>query len=75
VTNIGHVQRGGTPTAYDRILATRYGVMAAELAEQQEFGRMAALHGTEMTSVPLSEVEGLKHVHLDYLRIAATFFG
>jgi ATP-dependent phosphofructokinase / diphosphate-dependent phosphofructokinase len=75
VINIGHVQRGGTPTARDRVLATRYGVTAAELAEQQEFGRMAALHGTEMTSVPLNEVEGIKHVDLDYLRIAATFFG
>jgi ATP-dependent phosphofructokinase / diphosphate-dependent phosphofructokinase len=75
VINIGHVQRGGTPTARDRTLATRYGVMAVELAEQREFGRMAALHGAEMTSVPLSEVEGVKHVDLDYLRIAATFFG
>jgi ATP-dependent phosphofructokinase / diphosphate-dependent phosphofructokinase len=75
VTNIGHVQRGGTPTARDRTLATRYGVMAMELAEHREFGRMVALQGTEMTSVPLSEVEGIKHVDLDYLRIAATFFG
>ncbi len=75
VTNIGHVQRGGTPTARDRVLATRYGVMAAELAERGEFGRMAALQGTEMTSVPLSEVEGIKHVDLGYQRIAATFFG
>jgi ATP-dependent phosphofructokinase / diphosphate-dependent phosphofructokinase len=75
VINIGHVQRGGTPTAQDRILATRYGVMAAELVEQGEFGRMVALHGTEMTSVPLTEVEGIKHVDLDYLRIAANFFG
>ena len=52
-----------------------HGVKAAELVEHGEFGRMAALHGTEMTSVPLSEVEGVKHVDLDYLRIAATFFG
>ena len=75
VTNIGHVQRGGTPTARDRVLATRYGVMAAELAEQGEFGRMVALHGTEITSVPLGDIEGVKHVDLDYLRIASTFFG
>ena len=74
-TSLGHVQRGGTPTARDRVLATRYGVMAAELIEQREFGRMVALHGNEMTSVRLSEVEGIKHVDLDYLRIAATFFG
>jgi 6-phosphofructokinase 1 len=75
VTNLGHVQRGGTPTARDRVLATRYGVMAAELVEQGEFGRMVALQGGEMTSVPLSEIEGVKHVDLDYLRIASTFFG
>jgi 6-phosphofructokinase 1 len=75
VTNLGHVQRGGTPTAGDRVLATRYGILASQLVEQRGFGRMAALHGTEMTSVPLNEVVGIKHVDLDYLRIAATFFG
>jgi 6-phosphofructokinase 1 len=75
VTILGHVQRGGTPTATDRILATRYGIQAAELADHGEFGRMAALHGKEMTSVPLDEVQGLKYVDLDYLRIASTFFG
>jgi ATP-dependent phosphofructokinase / diphosphate-dependent phosphofructokinase len=75
VTTLGHVQRGGTPTATDRVLATRYGVKAAELAIAGEFGRMAALHGAEMTSVPLSEVEGIKQVDLAYLRLASTFFG
>jgi 6-phosphofructokinase 1 len=75
LTTLGHVQRGGTPTATDRVLATRYGVKAAELAIGGEFGRMAALHGTEMTSVPLSEVEGVKQVDLAYLRLAGTFFG
>jgi phosphofructokinase-like protein len=75
VTTLGHVQRGGTPTATDRVLATRYGIKAAELAEQREFGRMAALRGTEITSVPLSEVKGVKPVDLAYLRLAGTFFG
>jgi ATP-dependent phosphofructokinase / diphosphate-dependent phosphofructokinase len=75
VTTLGHVQRGGTPTASDRVLATRYGVKAAELVENGEFGRMAALRGNEMTSVPLSEVEGLKRVDLSYLQLASTFFG
>jgi 6-phosphofructokinase 1 len=75
VTTLGHVQRGGTPTATDRVLATRYGVKAAELAIAGEFGRMAALHGAEMTSVPLSEVVGVKHIDLAYLRLAGTFFG
>ncbi len=75
VTTLGHVQRGGTPTATDRILATRYGVKAAELVMAGEFGRMAALHGTEMTSVPLADVVGIKQIDLAHLRLASTFFG
>jgi 6-phosphofructokinase 1 len=75
VTTLGHVQRGGTPTATDRVLATRYGVKAAELSIAGEFGRMAALHGAEMTSVPLADVQGVKQIDLGYLRLASTFFG
>ena len=75
VTTLGHVQRGGTPTATDRVLATRYGVTAADLAIAGKFGRMAALHGAEMTSVPLADVQGVKQIDLDYLRLASTFFG
>ncbi len=75
VTVLGHVQRGGTPTAADRILATQYGVKAAELAMARDFGQMAALKGIEITSVPLSEVQGVKTVDLRYLEIARTFFG
>ena len=75
VTTLGHVQRGGTPTATDRILATRYGYQAAEMVMNGQTGRMAALRGTEMTSVPLSEVEGIKTVDLRFLDCARTFFG
>lgn len=75
VTTLGHVQRGGTPTAADRLLATRYGVKAADMVLAGEFGRMAALRGTEMVSVDLHEVEGVKQVDLRYLEIARTFFG
>jgi ATP-dependent phosphofructokinase / diphosphate-dependent phosphofructokinase len=75
VTTLGHVQRGGTPTATDRMLATRYGVHAADLVMAGETGRMVALHGTEMTSIPLEQVEGIKTVDLRYLEIARTFFG
>lgn len=75
VTTLGHVQRGGTPTAFDRILSTRYGIQAAELVRNDQFGRMAALHGSGMTSVPLAEVDGFKTVDLHYLEIAKTFFG
>ncbi len=75
VTILGHVQRGGTPSATDRVLATRYGLMAAELVTSGEFGRMAALHGQEMTSVPLADISGIKQVDLAYLHLARTFFG
>lgn len=75
VTTLGHVQRGGTPTATDRVLATRYGTKAADLVMAGEMGRMVALHGTEMTSVPLRQVEGVKPVDLRYFEIARTFFG
>jgi len=75
VTTLGHVQRGGTPTATDRMLATRYGIHAADLVMAGETGRMVALHGTEMTSIPLEQVEGIKTVDLRYLEIAKTFFG
>ena len=57
------------------MLATRYGVHAADSSMAGESGRMAALHGTEMTSVPLEEVDGIKTVDLRYLEIAQTFFG
>jgi ATP-dependent phosphofructokinase / diphosphate-dependent phosphofructokinase len=75
VTALGHVQRGGSPSATDRILGTRYGLKAAELVMEGRFGEMAALHGTHMTSVPLSEVEGVKPVDLSYLDRARVFFG
>jgi 6-phosphofructokinase 1 len=75
VTTLGHVQRGGTPTATDRLLATRYGVHAADLVMAGATGRMVALQGTEMTSIPLEQVEGIKTVDLRYLDIARTFFG
>jgi phosphofructokinase-like protein len=75
VTILGHVQRGGTPTATDRVLATRYGIKAAELAEEGRFGEMTALRGHEMTSVPLADVQGVKQVDLSFLRLASTFFG
>ena len=75
VTTLGHVQRGGTPTATDRILATRYGVKAADMVMAGEYGRMAALHGVNMTSIPLADVDGIKTVDLDYLEMAKTFFG
>ncbi len=53
--NLGHTQRGGTPTAYDRMLATRYGSAAIDLVHQGQFGRLVVLRGTEITHIPLRD--------------------
>ncbi|TSE01017.1 6-phosphofructokinase [Skermania sp. ID1734] len=75
-TVLGHVQRGGTPTPYDRILATRFGVQAAEAAHAGKYGVMVALHGTTIDLVPLAEAtRQLKTVPTDRYREAAAFFG
>ena len=58
VTVLGHVQRGGTPSAYDRILASRFGVAAAQTLARGEFGNMVALQGATVVSVPISEAVG-----------------
>ncbi|HEC09648.1 MAG TPA: ATP-dependent 6-phosphofructokinase [Acidimicrobiales bacterium] len=58
VTVLGHVQRGGTPSAYDRVLCTRFGVEAAVAAHDHDFGKMVALKGEHIVRVPLSEVVG-----------------
>ena len=63
VTVLGHLQRGGSPSSYDRILGTRMGVHAAELCARRAFGRMVVLHGTQVDCVPLEHVgEGLRLV-------------
>jgi 6-phosphofructokinase 1 len=58
VTVLGHLQRGGVPTPFDRILATRFGTYAAEMLARGEYNRMVALQGAEVTGVPLEEVAG-----------------
>jgi 6-phosphofructokinase 1 len=55
VTVLGHLQRGGSPTPYDRILATKYGSKAIEFAYEMKFGHMVSLRGNEVTSVPVKE--------------------
>jgi ATP-dependent phosphofructokinase / diphosphate-dependent phosphofructokinase len=76
VTTLGHLQRGGTPTAYDRILATRYGLLAAELALTGQFGQMTALRGMEVVPAPLDEaVKELRTVPREYYALAEAFFG
>jgi 6-phosphofructokinase 1 len=76
VTVLGHVQRGGSPTPRDRVLATRFGLKAADLALAGEFGQMAALHGDDVVSVPLEEATAqLKVVPREWYDVARTFFG
>ncbi|NLW47632.1 MAG: 6-phosphofructokinase [Firmicutes bacterium] len=58
VTVLGHVQRGGSPTTYDRILSTRYGVAAVELAQAERFGMMVSLQGDTITAVPIDDAVG-----------------
>lgn len=58
VTVLGHLQRGGTPTAFDRVLATRYGIKAAELCRHGKSSQMVALHGNKIATVPIDEVGG-----------------
>ncbi len=55
VTVLGHVQRGGSPTAFDRWLASRYGAAAVRAAEAGEFGKMVALRNAQVITIPLSE--------------------
>jgi 6-phosphofructokinase 1 len=76
VTVLGHIQRGGTPTPRDRVLATRYGLKAAELAQHGEFGQMAALRGDDIVAVSLEEATAeLKTVPADWYAVAQAFFG
>jgi 6-phosphofructokinase 1 len=76
VTVLGHVQRGGTPTPRDRVLATRFGLKAADLALAGEFGQMAALQGDDVVAVPLAEATAqLKVVPREWYDVARAFFG
>ena len=76
VTILGHVQRGGSPTAYDRVLATRFGVAAVDLIKKQSFGKMVALQGNKIVSVDLKDaVSKPKQVDRELFDIARIFFG
>ena len=76
VTILGHVQRGGSPTALDRILATRFGVAAIDAASDGRWGTMVALRGTSVVEVPISEaVAALKTVPEELYQVAEVFFG
>jgi phosphofructokinase-like protein len=73
---LGHVQRGGTPTAYDRVLATRFGVAAIDRASAGRWGRMVSLRGTRVEDCPLDDaVSELKAVPAELYQVAEVFFG
>ncbi len=74
-TILGHLQRGGMPTAFDRVLGTRFGVYAIEMVKAKKFGRMCALQGTSITDIPISKAIGkLKTVDPELYKVAQVFF-
>lgn len=76
VTKLGYVQRGGSPTAFDRILATRFGIKAYEMIRDGQWGQMAALRGSKIVAVPLEEAtRDLKRLDEEIYRVAEVFFG
>ncbi|WP_462188640.1 6-phosphofructokinase, partial [Frankia sp. CcWB2] len=75
-TVLGHLQRGGTPTAFDRWLATRFGLHAVDAVHEGDFGVMVALHGTRIDRVPLQDAtRELKTVPEELYHEAEIFFG
>jgi 6-phosphofructokinase 1 len=75
-TVLGHIQRGGTPTAFDRVLATRFGLNAITAVKDEAWGTMVALQGTDIVRVPLQEATGvLKTVPMERYEEAKSFFG
>jgi 6-phosphofructokinase 1 len=75
-TVLGHVQRGGTPTAFDRVLATRFGIAAVDAVNDGDYGKMVALQGNDIVRVPLADAVGtLKTLDPDLYATAEVFFG
>lgn len=75
-SSLGYVQRGGTPVAYDRSLATHFGVRAIEIAKKGKYGRLVSLKKNKVTDVPLQDVKGgIRPVDLTIYKAAEKFFG
>ena len=75
-TILGHIQRGGTPTAFDRVLATRFGIAAIDAVNDEDYGKMVALRGTKIERVPLGDAVGtLKTLDDELFETAEVFFG
>jgi len=76
VTILGYLQRGGSPTAFDRVLATRFGIAAIDLVKENDFGKMVALRGNRIVAVDLAEAtREIKKVDEELYKIAEVFFG
>ena len=76
VTVLGHTQRGGSPTAFDRVLGTRFGVAAADLVYREDFGKMVALRANEIVAIDLAEASGkIKTVPDCLYEVGKVFFG
>ncbi|MBI3306797.1 MAG: 6-phosphofructokinase, partial [Candidatus Omnitrophica bacterium] len=76
VTVLGHIQRGGSPSAFDRVLGTRFGVKAVELVKAEKFGHMVSLQGRNIVDVSLADAIGqLKTVPPELYEMAQLFFG
>jgi 6-phosphofructokinase 1 len=75
-TTLGHIQRGGTPSAFDRVLATQFGMRVIDLINENKWGEMVALRGTDIVSINLSEALGDLKTVPDYrYQEAAMLFG
>lgn len=73
---LGHIQRGGTPTAFDRVLSTRYGIMAIDMVAKKEFGKMTALRGQKIVPVSLEEATSENRtVDMELFDMSKVFFG
>ncbi len=72
---LGHLQRGGPPSAYDRVLGTRLGIHAARLVINKQYGQMVALRGLKIVSYPLAEAVGtMRTLDLEFMREAEEFY-
>jgi 6-phosphofructokinase 1 len=76
VTVLGHIQRGGSPTAFDRVLGTRYGVKAVDLLQERKYGSMVCLRGNKIEDIPLKDaMTKLKFVDPELIQTAEIFYG
>lgn len=74
-TILGHLQRGGMPSAFDRVLGTRFGVYSVDMIREKKFGKMCAIQGNKITEIPLSKaISKLKTVDLEIYKVAQVFF-